>query len=72
MRDYDACFANLQSWSELSAAPPSSRLCTEPVAERYAAAGQRRREYTLFEYLYTRALPLAGAIRQTPGEAVEG
>lgn len=72
MWDYDTCFVNLQSWSELFTAPPIARLCTEPVAEAYAEASQRRREYTLYEYLNTSALPLAGAIRETPGDAVEG
>lgn len=66
MRDYDACFVNLQSWSELFTAPPNSQLCTEPVST------QRQREYTLCECLNASALPLAGAIRETPGEAVEG
>lgn len=31
MRDYDACFVNLQSWSELFSAPPNSRQCHDPV-----------------------------------------
>lgn len=70
MPDYDACFVNLQSCSELFTTPPNSRLCTKPVAEVYAAAGQR--EYTLYEYLNTSALPLAGAIREAPRDAVEG
>ena len=72
MRDYDACFVNLQSWSELFTAPPNSWPFTEPAAEVYAAAGQRQRESTMYECLDTSALPLAGAIRETPGEAVEG
>lgn len=52
--------------------PPNCRLITEPVAEICAVAGQRQREYTLYEYLNTSALPLAGAIREAPGNAVEG
>lgn len=70
MPDYDACFVNLQSWSELFTAPPNSRLCTKP--EVYAAASQRQREYTLYEYLNTSTLPLAGAIREASGDAAEG
>lgn len=72
MRDYDACLVNLQSRSELFTAPPNSWLFTEPVAEVYAEAGQRQGESTMYECLDTSAQPLAGAIRETPGEAVEG
>ena len=68
MQEYGACFVNLQSWSKLFPAPPNTQLCTEVLAE----ASQRQREYTLYEYLNTSALPLAGAISETPGEATEG
>lgn len=66
------CSVNLQSCSELFTPPPNSRLCTEPATAVYAETSQRQREYTLYEYLYSSALPLAGAIRVSPGDAMEG
>lgn len=62
----------LKAGGNFSLLLPNWRLITEPVAEICAVAGQRQREYTLYEYLDTSALPLAGAIRETPGNAVEG
>lgn len=53
-------------------APPNSQLRTKPASEVNAQASQRQREYTLYEYLNTSALHLAGAIRETQGDALEG
>lgn len=64
---------NLQSWGELFTAPPNSQLYTETEpAESTQRSVSVGREYTLYEYLYSSALPLAGAIRETPRDAVEG
>lgn len=67
MQDYDTCFVNLQSSSELFTPLPGA----EPVTEVCAETGQRQRECTLCECLYSTSPPLAGAIRVSPGDAVE-
>lgn len=72
MQDYDTCFVNLQSCSELFTPPHYSQLCAKPATEVYTETSQRQREHTLYEYLYSSALPLDGAIRKSPGDAVEG
>lgn len=47
---------------------PTLQLCTEPATE----TSQHQRAYTSYEYLYSSALRLDGAIRESPGDAVEG
>lgn len=48
------------------------QLCTEPATEVYTETSQHQREYTLYEYPYSSALRLDGAIREFPGDVVEG
>lgn len=53
MWDYDVCFVNLQSRSELFTAPPNTQPHTEPAAEVNAAAVSLRTK-TLYENISIR------------------